>query len=343
MSTRNIDKPRDPRDDGSVRAIVQHQSLLCAPVTSTFSPSSTKPPSPSSTAVVVICARSDPAPASVYAMHAMQEPEVAAGRNRSRCASEPKARTVGATSTAAVSIMGASWYAASKLTTACQLRGLPPPPYWVGRLTPRNPAAPARTSNLRSNSSSQPVRSLGSREPTLLSADISARKNVRASSRNAARSSGRRRSGSASGMLGTVVPMEKLAGDRYIVISSDGHAGAPDGGVSRLPREAVARRVRRLGDVVREPVRRPAWRHRLPQLGLGQAPRGARRRRRGGRGALPEHDPAVLPVRRASSPASPRRATTTSVGGPASRHTTAGSPTSAPTRPVAAPVWRRSS
>ena len=57
---------------------------------------------------------------------------------------DPKASTVGATSTAAVSIIGASWYAASKLTTACQLRGFPPPPYSVGRLTPRSPAAPAR-------------------------------------------------------------------------------------------------------------------------------------------------------------------------------------------------------
>ncbi len=46
-SMRNIDRPRDPRDDGSVRAIVPHQSLLCAPVTSTFSPSRTKPSSPS--------------------------------------------------------------------------------------------------------------------------------------------------------------------------------------------------------------------------------------------------------------------------------------------------------
>ncbi len=33
-----------PSTCGSVRAIVQHQSALCAPVTSTFSPSSTKPP-----------------------------------------------------------------------------------------------------------------------------------------------------------------------------------------------------------------------------------------------------------------------------------------------------------
>ena len=150
-SMRNIDRPRDPRDDGSVRAIVPHQSLLCAPVTSTFSPSRTKPPPPSASAVVVMFARSDPAPASVYAMHAVQEPDVAAGRNCSRCASDPKASTVGATSTAAVSIIGASWYAASKLTTACQLRGLPPPPYSGGRLTPRRPAAPARVSSPRSN------------------------------------------------------------------------------------------------------------------------------------------------------------------------------------------------
>ena len=84
--------------------------------------------------------RSEPAPASVYAMHTLTVPATAAGTKPSHWASVPNARTVGATSAAAVSMSGASWYAASKLSTACQLRGRPPPPYSVGRLTPSSPA-----------------------------------------------------------------------------------------------------------------------------------------------------------------------------------------------------------
>src|SRR5262249_46600061 len=83
MSTRNIERPRDPCDSGSVRAMVQHQSALCAPVTSTFSPSSTNASArASSTALIAMFARSDPASASVYAMHAVMEPPGAAGSVR---------------------------------------------------------------------------------------------------------------------------------------------------------------------------------------------------------------------------------------------------------------------
>ena len=74
----------------------------------------------------------------------------AARRTRTR-------RRVGATSTAAVSISGASWYAASKLTTACQLGGRPPPPSSAGRLTPSRPAAPASPQQRRARTP-RPIR-----------------------------------------------------------------------------------------------------------------------------------------------------------------------------------------
>ncbi len=113
ISTTNIDKPRLPADAGSVRAMVQHQSALCAPVTKTFSPSRTKPPSSGAAAIVSMFDRSLPAPVSVYAMHTFTVPAHAARTIASRCSGVPKAATVGATSTAAVSMSGASWYAAS--------------------------------------------------------------------------------------------------------------------------------------------------------------------------------------------------------------------------------------
>ncbi len=97
--------------------MVQHQSALCAPVTSTFSPSRTKP-SPSARPVVVMFVRSEPAPDSVYAMHAVIVPDTAAGTKCACCVAVPNATTDGATSAAAVSISGASWYAASNVTIA---------------------------------------------------------------------------------------------------------------------------------------------------------------------------------------------------------------------------------
>ena len=68
--------------------------------------------------------RSLPAPASVYAVHTVTVPRQVAGTSSARCVSSPNATTVGATNAAAVSMSGASWYAASNATTACQLVGL---------------------------------------------------------------------------------------------------------------------------------------------------------------------------------------------------------------------------
>ena len=144
-----------------MRAMVQHQSALWAPVTRTFSPVSTNR-SPSSLARVVMFDRSLPAPASVYAVHTVTVPRQVAGTSSARCASSPNATTVGATNAAAVSMSGASWYAASNATIACQLVVRPPPPYSAGRLTPRMPASPAARRIERSNVSSHPVRSLRS-------------------------------------------------------------------------------------------------------------------------------------------------------------------------------------
>ena len=115
-------RPWRPVVAGSVRAMVMHQSDLCTPVASTFSPSSTNPPATAS-ARVAMFDRSLPAPASVYALQPFTVPAHAAGTTSARCCSDPNATTLGATITAAVSIRGASWYAASKPTTACQLGG----------------------------------------------------------------------------------------------------------------------------------------------------------------------------------------------------------------------------
>ena len=67
-------------------------------------------------------------------------------------------------------------------------------------------------------------------------------------------------------------------------------------GLQALPGAQVPRRLRRLGGAVREPVRRPRRRHRVPLVGQRPPPGGARIRWRGGRGAVPQHGPAVLPV-----------------------------------------------
>ena len=60
-------------------------------------------------------------------------------------------------------------------------------------------------------------------------------------------------------------------------------------GLQALPGQPLARRVRRLGRRVREPLRRPHRAHRLPQLGQRAAPGRDRVRRHRGRGALPQH------------------------------------------------------
>ncbi len=103
--------------------------------------------------------------------------------------------------------------------------------------------------------------------------------------------------------------MARLADDRYIVISSDCHAGAPMLDYRAVPRGEVARRVRRVGGGVREPIRRSSEPTGLSQLGLRSSYAGARGRRRRRRGALPQHDPTLLSDRPAgNAPADhPRR------------------------------------
>ena len=81
---------------------------------------------------------------------------------------------------------------------------------------------------------------------------------------------------------------------RYTVISADAHAGADIADYRPYLAEPLARRVRRLGGHLRQPVRRPARPDRLPQLGLGEAPGRERGRRDHRRGAVPEHRPALL-------------------------------------------------
>ena len=84
--------------------------------------------------------------------------------------------------------------------------------------------------------------------------------------------------------------------DRYTVISADGHAGAEVHDVPRYLERAYHDEFDAWAAVVREPLRRPrgptAYRNWDSDARRARA-RGRRRRRRG---ALPQHDPAVLPA-----------------------------------------------
>ena len=137
-----------------------------APVTSTFVPSSRQPasgPSPS-VAVVVIPVRSLPASASVYAMHSVTSPRAIAGSSAARCSSDPNARIGAPPSVSAVSMSGASNAGGlERERGAVRSRPLPQPPYSAGNVNARYPRAPASRWRSRSNSSSRPVRSSGSR------------------------------------------------------------------------------------------------------------------------------------------------------------------------------------
>ena len=108
------------------------------------------------------------------------------------------------------------------------------------------------------------------------------------------------------------------AADRYVVISSDCHAGASIPMYARVPRGEVPRRLRRVGSVVREPVPRPP-RHRVTrlcaQLRQSGPPAPARERRHRRRGHLPQHHPAVLPERHPHAPGSDPGAVRAALGG----------------------------
>ena len=79
---------------GSVRASTKHQSAQWAWLVQTFWPSITHSPSTSSARVWML-ARSEPAPGSLYPWHHSSVPATIPGRKRSRCASVPKAMSVG--------------------------------------------------------------------------------------------------------------------------------------------------------------------------------------------------------------------------------------------------------
>ena len=111
--------------------------------------------------------------------------------------------------------------------------------------------------------------------------------------------------------------------------------------VPRVPRCAVARRVRRVGATYSNPFDDLAGSNAYRNWDQRRARRRARGRRHRRRGAVPEHDPAVLPVGRARH-AARRTRPSTSTGGPGYRRTTAGSPTSARPHPVGARASRRS-
>ena len=80
---------------GSVRARQIAKSVSCASDVHTFWPVSRQPPS-TRTARVRSAARSEPAPGSLNSWHQVSSPSSVGRTNRSRCASEPCARIVGA-------------------------------------------------------------------------------------------------------------------------------------------------------------------------------------------------------------------------------------------------------
>ena len=103
-----------------------------------------------------------------------------------------------------------------------------------------------------------------------------------------------------------------------------------DARLPRLPRVEVARRVRRVGRDLREPVRRSPQPRGLPQLGLAIVARRSSRTT-----ASSPRCSSRTRSRRSSRPGCSRRtsrraATTTTTGSPGSGRTTGGSPTSAP-------------
>ena len=119
-------------------------------------------------------------------------------------------------------------------------------------------------------------------------------------------------------LYGLVMATEQLEpDDRYTVISVDGHAGADRARVQAVPRVALARRVRRLGRGLRQPVRRPARADRVPQLGQRPPARRDRVERRRRRGAVPQHRAAVLRAGQPHRARTDRRRLRTPLGGPA--------------------------
>ena len=98
-----------------------------------------------------------------------------------------------------------------------------------------------------------------------------------------------------------------MTDERYTVISSDGHAGADLLDYKPYLAVALARRLRRLGGRLPQPVRRSPRPDRLPQLGQRSPPRRDRGRRDRRRGAVPQHRAAVLRGGQPGRPAAHRR------------------------------------
>ncbi len=105
--------------------------------------------------------------------------------------------------------------------------------------------------------------------------------------------------------------------DRYTVISVDGHAGAALRDYKPYLASKWHGEFDAWAGVVREPVRRPARLHRVPQLGQRRAARGDRIAGRRRRGAVPEHDPAVLRAGQPHRARADRRRLRAALGRPA--------------------------
>ena len=137
--------------------------------------------------------------------------------------------------------------------------------------------------------------------------------------------------------------MTDSAEEHYVVISADCHGGADIADYRPYLESRYHDDFDAWAATFENPYDDIAGRRRRPQLGLGPpaARDGGRRRRR--RGDLPQHHPAVLPQGRRSCTSRPARARATSNGaGRGCGPTTAGSPTSAPTRRAGGPASARS-
>ena len=100
--------------------------------------------------------------------------------------------------------------------------------------------------------------------------------------------------------------------------------------VPRVPRRiAASTEFDEWRSAIQEPVPRPPGRRSHAQLGQRTSHPRARRRRRGGRGGLPEHDPAVLPHWIGDRPGARLRTSTSAGAWPGSTPTTDGSSSSA--------------
>ena len=142
MGSTKYVRPRCLGTSQSVRATSRPSSAWWALVFHTFWPVTTHS-SPSSRAVAVSPARSDPAPGSLNSWHHVTSPVMVGARNRSRTSSGPCSSTVGAASAVPTPSGSPTAPAAASpsATTSSAHRGMSRPPHRAGHDGVAHPAA----------------------------------------------------------------------------------------------------------------------------------------------------------------------------------------------------------